>query len=61
MNLLDMTQTVSYISALLRCGAGIQNWKPEQPRGRLPHHARLEQPLPSEQSPHVTPLVRTSL
>lgn len=44
-----------------RCGAGIQNWKPAQPRGGLPHHARVGQPLPSRQSPHLAPPVRASL
>lgn len=51
----------SCISAVLRGGAGIQNWKPEQSRGRLPPHARIEQPLPSQQSPHLAPPVRASL
>lgn len=46
---------------LKRCGAGIQNWKSEQPRDCVPHHAHLQQPLPSQQSPHTAPPVRPSL
>lgn len=44
-----------------RCCAGIQNRNPEQPRDCLPHHACLEQPLPSQQGTHTAPPVRPRL
>lgn len=47
--------------AFKRCCAGIQNRNPEQPRDCLPHHACLEQPLPSQQGTHTAPPVRPRL
>ena len=51
----------SCIYAPLRCCSGLQNWQPERPRGALPHRGCTEQPLPSQQSPHVAPPVRANL